>query len=49
MARLPTPGSDDGTWGDILNDFLTQAHNNDGALKDTGAVVVRVAASHLAT
>lgn len=33
MTRLPTPGSDDGTWGDILNDFLKQAHNTDGSLK----------------
>lgn len=38
MARLPTPGSDDGTWGDILNDFLAQAHNDDGSVKDTGVV-----------
>lgn len=30
MPRLPTPGSDDGTWGDILNDFLTTQHNADG-------------------
>lgn len=34
MARLPQPGSDKGTWGDILNDFLTQALNADGTLKD---------------
>jgi len=34
MARLPTPGSDAGNWGDILNDFLTQAHNANGTLKD---------------
>jgi hypothetical protein len=33
MTRLPQPGSDDGTWGDILNDFLAQAHNADGSLK----------------
>jgi hypothetical protein len=32
--RLPTPGSDNGTWGDILNDFLVQAHNADGSLQD---------------
>jgi hypothetical protein len=30
MARLPIPGSDDGTWGDILNDFLSAQHNADG-------------------
>jgi len=33
MTRLPIPGSDDGSWGDILNDFLGQAHNTDGSLK----------------
>jgi hypothetical protein len=30
--RLPNPGSDDGDWGDILNGFLTVAHNSDGTL-----------------
>ena|GEM_PF-6747973 len=34
MSRLPTPGSDDGTWGDILNDFLSVEHNSDGRLKN---------------
>lgn len=33
MARLPQPGGDNGSWGDILNDFLAQAHNADGTLK----------------
>lgn len=33
MARLPQPGGDDGTWGDVLNDFLDEAHNLDGSLK----------------
>jgi hypothetical protein len=32
-TRLPNPGGDDGTWGSILNDFLSQAHNADGTLK----------------
>jgi hypothetical protein len=31
--RLPTPGGDQGNWGDILNDFLSQEHNGDGSLK----------------
>jgi len=31
-AQLPTPGGDDGTWGDILNDFLQVSHNTDGSL-----------------
>ncbi len=34
MARLPRPGQDDGTWGSILNDFLQQAHDTDGSIKD---------------
>ncbi|HSX06697.1 MAG TPA: hypothetical protein VLG92_03190 [Candidatus Saccharimonadia bacterium] len=33
MSRLPTPGSDDNTWGDILNDFLLVSLNADGTLK----------------
>lgn len=33
MARLPQPGADNGTWGGVLNDFLSQAHNSDGSLK----------------
>lgn len=33
MARLPIPGSDSDSWGDILNDFLTTSHNTDGSLK----------------
>lgn len=34
MSRLPTPGSDTGSWGTILNDFLAQSHKSDGGLKD---------------
>lgn len=33
MSRLPTPGSDNGTWGGILNDYLSVEHNTDGTLK----------------
>ncbi len=33
MARLPIPGSDDGAWGAILNDYLSQSLNTDGTLK----------------
>ncbi|MGZ6004975.1 MAG: hypothetical protein ACXWLH_02385 [Candidatus Saccharimonadales bacterium] len=35
MARLPKPGSDDGSWGDVLNDFLRVSHNSDGSLKSS--------------
>lgn len=38
MARLPVPGEDEGVWGDVLNSFLAQAHNDDGSLKDIGVV-----------
>lgn len=34
MARLPQPGSDQGTWGTILNDFLSVSHNADGTIAD---------------
>jgi len=33
MARLPLPGSDDGTWGTLLNDFLSVELAQDGHLK----------------
>lgn len=33
MARLPTPGSDNGTWGQVLNDFLAVAHTTSGTIK----------------
>lgn len=33
MARLPVPGSDNGTWGDVLNDYLAVAHDTAGNLK----------------
>ena len=38
MARLPQPGSDSGTWGSILNDFLAVEHNSDGTLKSSGTL-----------
>lgn len=34
MARLPVPGQDSGSWGDILNDFLSVAHSSTGFLQD---------------
>ena len=33
MVRLPTPGGDEGNWGQILNDYLSAAHKPDGTLK----------------
>lgn len=35
MAQLPTPGGDDGTWGNILNDFLEVSLNSDGTLSSS--------------
>lgn len=32
VARLPTPGGDNGTWGDLLNEYLTVSHASDGTL-----------------
>jgi hypothetical protein len=34
VARLPQPGGDNGTWGDVLNDYLSQALTGNGLLKD---------------
>ena len=45
MARLPTPGGDDGNWGVILNDYLLQAHNNDGTIKDGSIAEAQLDAS----
>lgn len=33
MTRLPLPGKDEGVWGDILNAFLSVAHQTDGQLR----------------
>lgn len=34
MARLPVPGADDGVWGELLNEYLSEIHNADGTLKE---------------
>jgi hypothetical protein len=33
MPRLPLPGQDAGTWGTVLNEYLSQSHATDGSLK----------------
>jgi lysophospholipase L1-like esterase len=38
MSRLPTPGADQDTWGDVLNDFLSVELNPDGTLKKAGDI-----------
>jgi len=40
-ARLPTPGEDVGNWGEILNDFLLVALNNDGTLKAEDTILAK--------
>lgn len=47
MARLPNPGSDNGVWGDILNDFLNVEHNTDGTLKAGGSLATKMAKNEL--
>src|SRR5664280_777790 len=49
MTRLPTPGQDDGTWGNILNDFLTVEHNPDGTLKASGSLASKADAATVTT
>jgi hypothetical protein len=38
LARLPTPGGDEGEWGDVLNEYLSVEHNSDGTLKARGTL-----------
>lgn len=38
MTRLPIPGGDDNTWGNILNGFLDVSHNEDGTLQPSALV-----------
>lgn len=53
MARKPTPGEDDGTWGSILNTFLDVAHTTTGEIRNdsiaeqqlTGAVRTKLNAT----
>lgn len=35
MTRLPVPGGDSGNWGQILNEYLSVAHDANGALKQS--------------
>ncbi|PJE65241.1 hypothetical protein COU91_02685 [Candidatus Saccharibacteria bacterium CG10_big_fil_rev_8_21_14_0_10_47_8] len=54
MARLPIPGGDDSTWGEVLNNFLHIEHNSDGTQKTlpvrkggTGATDILTARANL--
>jgi len=41
MARLPEPGGDAGNWGEILNEFLRQEHNDDGTLRASASLATK--------
>ena len=49
MARLPQPGGDKGAWGEVLNDFLSTAHNPDGSLQNIPQSKVTSLTSDLST
>ena len=48
MPRLPQPGADSGHWGDILNDYLKQSHDDSGKLI-TGSVTATTIADGAVT
>lgn len=39
--RLPQVGSDENTWGEVLNDFLEVSHNPDGTTKNSPVLICR--------
>ena len=43
MARLPQPGADHGTWGAILNDYLSTSHESDGTIKNGSVTDAKIA------
>ena len=43
MSRLPTPGGDANSWGNVLNDYLGVAHNTDGSLKPVSRTTLEAA------
>lgn len=45
MSRLPSPGGDNGKWGQILNDFLAQIHSADGTLRSGVVADAHIASS----
>lgn len=40
MARLPIPGQDHGTWGSILNEYLSVSHEPSGTIKQSAVIDV---------
>lgn len=49
MARLPEVGGDSGNWGEILNSFLLESHNDDGSLKTNSVVTGAIANTAITT
>jgi hypothetical protein len=43
VARLPQPGGDNGIWGQVLNDYLSQTLKSDGSLKDNVVTTTAIA------
>lgn len=41
MARLPVPGADDGSWGELLNEYLRVEHADDGVLKKSSDITAK--------
>lgn len=39
--RLPQVGSDENTWGEVLNDFLEVSHNSNGTLKNYPVLICK--------
>jgi hypothetical protein len=48
MTRPPIPGSGDGQWGNILNDFLSVEHNTNGTLKKASDIANALATANAA-
>lgn len=49
MARLPTPGGDNGNWGTVLNEYLSQSHTADGKLRADIASIADLKAVDVST
>lgn len=49
MARLPQPGNDEGTWGTILNDFLSQSLDTSGNIKAGSVGTTQLANNSIST
>lgn len=46
-ARLPIPGEDSGTWGQLLNDYLLVEHASDGTLNPAGSLGLKADDAHV--